>query len=84
MDNRAQHWADTKKLMFKTLGIWFVFSILIHLFAGALNGSSFLGFPVGYYMAAQGSLIVFVITIFWSTTQQEKIDEKHGVAEEDQ
>jgi putative solute:sodium symporter small subunit len=35
-------------------------------------------------MAAQGSLIVFVITIFWSTSRQEKIDEKYGVAEEDQ
>ncbi|MGY9025749.1 MAG: DUF4212 domain-containing protein [Candidatus Pelagibacterales bacterium] len=84
MDNRTQHWADTKSLMFKTLGIWFIFSIAIHAFAGALNGTSFLGFPLGYYMAAQGSLIVFVVTIFWSTSQQEKIDEKYGLAEEDQ
>jgi|TARA_B110000305_G_scaffold94604_1_gene106542 putative solute:sodium symporter small subunit len=84
MDNRTQHWADTKSLMFKTLGIWFIFSIAIHAFAGALNGISFLGFPLGYYMAAQGSLIVFVVTIFWSTSQQEKIDEKYGLAEEDQ
>ena len=84
MSNATKHWEKTRSLLFVTLAIWFVFSILIHLFAGALNGSSFLGFPLGYYMAAQGSLIVFVITIFWSTTQQEKIDEKHGVAEEDQ
>ena len=60
MDNRAQHWAETRGLMFKTLGIWFVFSILIHLFAGALNGTSFLGFPLGYYMAAQGLSLIHI------------------------
>ena len=34
-------------------------------------------------MAAQGSLAIFVILIFWSANRQEKIDEKHGVAEDE-
>ena len=33
------------------------------LWAGWLNQFSFLGFPLGYYMAAQGSLAIFVIEI---------------------
>jgi putative solute:sodium symporter small subunit len=41
-----------------------------------------LGFPLGYYMAAQGSLIAFVVMLFWFARKQNAIDEKHGVAEE--
>lgn len=60
-----EHWARTKRLMWIHLVIWFVFSFFIHFFVRSLNGISFLGFPLGFYMAAQGSLIVFVIQIFW-------------------
>ena len=52
-ENRVEHWARTKRLMFITLGIWFVFAYVVHWFGQALNGVSFLGFPVGFYMAAQ-------------------------------
>jgi len=33
-------------------------------------------------MAAQGSLIVFVVLIFWFAAKQNRIDEECGVAEE--
>jgi putative solute:sodium symporter small subunit len=42
-----------------------------------------LGFPLGFYMAAQGSLIVFVVMLFMFAKQQHKIDREHGYAEED-
>ena len=48
----------------------------------ALNNVVILGFPLGYYMAAQGSLIVFVILIFWFASRQNAIDEEFGVAED--
>ena len=41
-----------------------------------------LGFPLGFYMAAQGSLIVFVVQIFWFAHAQNQIDREHGVHEE--
>jgi putative solute:sodium symporter small subunit len=47
-----------------------------------LNEFTFLSFPLGYYMAAQGSLIVFVVLIFWFASRQNQIDEEFGVAEE--
>ena len=77
------HWADTSRLTMITLALWFLFSILVHAFGHSLNSISFLGFPLGYYMAAQGSLLAFVIIIFWSSNKQEKIDEEHGFAEKD-
>ncbi len=55
---REAHWAKTKGLMITTLIIWFIFSYLVHWFADSLNAVSFLGFPLGFYMAAQGSLVI--------------------------
>ena len=80
--DQATHWLRTRRLMWITLAIWFVFSFVVHWFANALNGASFLGFPLGFYMAAQGSLIVFVVLIFWFARTQDKIDREFGVAED--
>lgn len=77
-----EYWRKTRNLMWTALAIWFVFSFLIHFFVRQLNEITFLGFPLGYYMAAQGSLIVFVILIFWFAARQNRIDEEHGVAED--
>lgn len=81
---RAAHWAKTKSLTITVLILWFIFSVGVHWFADALNSINFLGFPLGFYMAAQGSLIAFVVLIFWLTSRQNKIDEEFGVAEDDQ
>lgn len=63
--------------------IWFCFAYLVHWFAPQLNQIKLLGFPLGYYMAAQGSLFAFVIQLFIFVRQQDKIDRECGVAEED-
>lgn len=80
---RAQeHWRRTRGLMWLALAIWFVFSFVIHIFAPSLNEIVIIGFPLGFYMAAQGSLIVFVILIFWFAAKQNRIDEEAGVHED--
>jgi len=81
--SREVHWARTRRLMIVHLCIWFVFSFVVHWFAPALNQVSFMHFPLGFYMAAQGSLIVFVVQLFVFSWQQERIDEQHGMAEEE-
>lgn len=82
---REAHWAKTKRLTMIHLVIWFIASFVVTWFADALNNFRMpvLDFPLGYYMAAQGSLIVFVVQIFLLARSQEKIDEEFGVAEED-
>ena len=81
MSNKERHWEKTKGLMMLTLAIWFVFSIVIFMFGEGLNDGSFLGYPLAYYMCAQGSIIIFVVLIFWFANRQEKIDEEFGFAE---
>ena len=67
--------------MMLTLSIWFIFSIVIFMFGESLNNGSFLGYPLAYYMCAQGSIVIFVVLIFWFANRQEKIDEEFGFAE---
>ena len=81
MSNKERHWEKTKGLMLLTLAIWFVCSIVIFMFGESLNNGSFLGYPLAYYMCAQGSIVIFVVLIFWFANRQEKIDEEFGFAE---
>jgi len=83
--NTAQHeahWHATRNLMITHLVIWFIFSYVVHWFAPQLNKIAFLHFPLGFYFAAQGSLIVFVVQLFVFAKQQDNIDRKYGVAED--
>ena len=76
------HWAKTRALMWTVLTIWILASFVVHFFAPTLNKIVIFGFPLGFYMAAQGSLIVFVILIFWFARKQNQIDEDAGLHEE--
>lgn len=81
-EKAVAHWAKTRTLMWTALAIWLVFSFIIHIFARSFNEIVIIGFPLGFYFAAQGSLIVFVILIFWFSAKQNRIDEEFGVAED--
>ena len=87
-DHKARevaHWRKTSHLMFAHLGVWFFFGFIIHMFVEPLNKIivPVLNFPLGFYMAAQGSLIVFVVMLFLFARQQDKIDREFDFAEED-
>lgn len=80
--DRVSYWEKTRSLMLVMLALWFIFSFVIHMFVEQLNTIVILGFPLGFYMAAQGSLIAFVVMLFWFARRQNVIDEEHGVAED--
>lgn len=79
--NYAEHWRRTRNLMLTTLAVWFVFSFLVHWFGHLLNNFSLFGFPLGFYMAAQGSLIAFVLLLCWLVRAQNKLDHECNVDE---
>jgi putative solute:sodium symporter small subunit len=76
------HWKKTSSLMWVVLGVWFFFSFVIHFIAPSINSIHVLGFPLGFYFAAQGSLIAFVIALFWFGKRQNEIDNEFGVQED--
>ena len=80
-EKRRLHWEKTRNLTILVLVIWFIFSFVVHWFAKGLNEMSFIGFPFGYYLAVQGSLIIFVLLIFYQNWRQDKIDDESGLGE---
>lgn len=78
-----RYWSRTSTLMWTMFVIWLIFSFGIHFFVNQLNTIVIAGFPIGYYMAAQGSLIVFVVMLFIFAFRQDAIDREEGVAEEE-
>ena len=79
---RDAYWRKTSRLMWTILALWVFFSFIIPAFAVQLNTITIAGFPLGFYMAAQGSLVAYVVLCFWNASAQNKIDEEFGVAED--
>jgi len=81
-DRRRQHWDKTRNLTIVILILWAIFSFVLPWYAHALNSMHFLGFPLGFYFTAQGSLIAFVVLIVVQNWFQDKIDDEFGMGEE--
>jgi putative solute:sodium symporter small subunit len=60
-------WARTKNLMLVMLGLWIFYFLVVHIFITTLNKVTVpvLGLPLGIYLAIQGSLVVFIVSLFW-------------------
>ncbi len=80
---KDEHWRYSVRLTTILLVIWFVVTYLISgLWAGWLNNYTILGFPLGYYMAAQGALAIFVAEIAVYAHLMNKKDVELGIREE--
>jgi len=78
------YWAYNVKLTTIIMVIWFVVTYVAIFFSPELNNIVILGFPLGYYMGAQGSLVIFVALIFWYAFSMNKADKEYGVEEEEE
>jgi putative solute:sodium symporter small subunit len=63
--------------------VWFIATFVEGWYARELNNISFLGFPLGFYMSAQGSLIIYVVIIFIYARYMNNLDRAFGVQEGD-
>lgn len=78
------YWRANTRLQIVLLAIWaligYVVSILL---AEPLNGIVIGGFPLGFWFAQQGAIVVFVILIFVYAVRMDRIDEEYDVHEEE-
>jgi len=67
LDAIHAQWARTKNLMLVMLGLWIFYFLVVHIFITTLNRVTvpIFDLPLGHYLAMQGSLVVFLITLFW-------------------
>ena len=81
-DRMREYWRRNLRITAVILAIWFVVTFVAAYFAPQLNAFTFIGFPFGFYMGAQGSLIVYVILIFYYAIRMNKLDREYGVQDE--
>lgn len=77
-----QYWRRTVWLVRTVLILWALLGLALPMAAGPLNQLSFLGVPLGYCLTAQGTLLGFVVLIFWYARHQNRIDEDFDLAED--
>jgi putative solute:sodium symporter small subunit len=62
-DPAPAHWQRTRRLTGVLLAIWFSVTFGVIFFARELSHLSLFGWPISYYMAAQGATLVYVILV---------------------
>ena len=77
---KQEYWRYNSRLTFTLLAIWFVVTFVASYFARELNEITFIG-PLGFYMGAQGSLIVYVLIIVYYARSMNNMDKEYGVHE---
>jgi putative solute:sodium symporter small subunit len=76
-----EYWNKNLVITFILLAIWFVATFVEGWYARELNEFSFLGFPLGFYMSAQGSLIIYVVIIWVYALYMNNLDKQYDVHE---
>jgi putative solute:sodium symporter small subunit len=78
-----EYWRKNLVITAVLLAVWFVATFVVAWYARDLNQVTFIGFPLGFYMAAQGSLIIYVLIIWIYAKYMQKLDKQYGVDEGD-
>jgi len=79
---RRQYWRRNLRLMAVLLTVWALVSFGAGIiFVEPLNNISFIGFPLGFWFAQQGSIITFVILIGIYVWRMDKLDSEFGIDE---
>jgi putative solute:sodium symporter small subunit len=79
-DKHREYWGRNLKMTSILLAIWFVATFVVGWFARELNAIEIIG-PLGFYMAAQGSLIIYVLIIWYYARYMNNLDQEYDVHE---
>jgi putative solute:sodium symporter small subunit len=79
-ENQRAYWQKNLNITAILMGVWFVVTFVMAYFARDLN-LTFFGWPFSFWSAAQGSLIVYVVIIWFYARYMNQLDQEHGLAE---
>jgi len=82
-ERHREYWRRNLNLTLTLLIIWFVVTFVMAFFARPLAEVTIFGWPLSFYMAAQGSLIIYIVIIWVYANRMGKLDEEYGVHEGD-
>ena len=80
-EKHLEYWNKNLVITAVLLVIWFVSTFVMSYYARELNNVTLFGWPLAFYMGAQGSLIIYVVIIWFYARYMNNLDDKYGVAE---
>lgn len=72
----AAYWDKTRRLTLALLGLWFVVTFGAIFFARQLDRVNLFGWPLSFYMAAQGVLLVYLAIVVLYTIRMRRAERR--------
>lgn len=80
-ERHRAYWRKNLQLTALLMVVWFLVTFLPVVFARELNRISFFGWPLAFYMGAQGALVVYVLVVWLYARLMNRMDADYGVDE---
>lgn len=80
-EKHKEYWRRNLNLTLILTLIWFVVTFVMGYFARELATINFFGWPLSFYMGAQGSLIIYIVIIWIYAKKMRQLDIEYGVHE---
>ena len=78
------YWQRNLRITALLFVLWFLVTFVVSYFARELNGISIFGFPFGFYMGAQGALLIYLAIIWYYARYMNALDQEYGLKESDE
>ena len=79
-ESHRQYWQKNLNITAVLMAVWFVVTFVVSFYARDLS-FNFFGWPFSFWRASQGSLIIYVLIIWFYARYMNQLDQEHGVAE---
>jgi len=75
---RSRHWQRTRCLTFALLAVWLAASFCSVFFARELAALSLFGWPLSFYLAAQGAALIYLAIVGAYAAGMRRVDRRYG------
>jgi putative solute:sodium symporter small subunit len=85
MGNQAKqrrYWRSNLRMTGVLLAIWFVATFGVSWYARELQAITLFGFPLSFFMAAQGALLIYLLLVGIYAWRMGRLDDEYGMREE--
>jgi len=76
-----EYWQRNLRMTTFLLAVWFVVTFVVSFFARELSGLTIFGFPLGFYMGAQGALVIYVLIVWYYARYMNALDKEYNAHE---
>ncbi|MBL0720121.1 DUF4212 domain-containing protein [Piscinibacter sp. Jin2] len=81
-ESQKAYWQKNLRITGALLLLWFLVTYGVAYFARDLS-FTFFGWPFSFWVGSQGALVVYVLIIWFYARTMNRLDQEHGVAEEE-